>query len=365
LRGDLTEGANWLDRVLGLAESGPVPPSLFARTLNVAGLVAQYQGNLGRALAFCQRGVRLLRETDDRPGLAEGLQALANATMRGGQFEAAQALFQESLTLCREQGDDWGVAHALVYAGLIAFMQGDFAGARPSIEAGLALQRSVGDPQAIAQATQALGWTLISLDQLPAALALFRESVSVCEACRDRAGLARAAYALGEIARRQGEYAEARARLDEAASRLVAYGDKYHLTACLSIMASVALDTGQPRRGVQLASASMGIMGRTSAMPAYFRRHYEQTLAALRARLDSGQFEAAWGEGQALLARGLSGEWEWLLAAPEPEPTPASEALREGLTERELDVLRLLAQGLTNAQIAERLVVSTLDHQLV
>jgi DNA-binding NarL/FixJ family response regulator len=47
-------------------------------------------------------------------------------------------------------------------------------------------------------------------------------------------------------------------------------------------------------------------------------------------------------------------------------PRPETRANPAGLTARELDVLPLLAQGLRNAQIAERLVVSqkTVDHHV-
>ena len=37
---------------------------------------------------------------------------------------------------------------------------------------------------------------------------------------------------------------------------------------------------------------------------------------------------------------------------------PAASALPDGLTPREVEVLQLIAEGLTNAEIADRLVVS-------
>src|SRR5207245_4773445 len=99
------------------------------------------------------------------------------------------------------------------------------------------------------------------------------------------------------------------------------------------------------------------------------RAAYERDVARVRTSLGEETFAAAWTQGRSMTP-------EQALAAPEravsPEPVPAvSRPLPDGkpprapiptypddLTAREVEVLRLVAQGLTDAQVAEKLVIS-------
>jgi DNA-binding NarL/FixJ family response regulator len=87
----------------------------------------------------------------------------------------------------------------------------------------------------------------------------------------------------------------------------------------------------------------------------------------MRTRLGEEAFAAAWAEGrtmtpqQTLAARGPVTLPEQVPSLPQPTiSTKAAPAYPAGLTLREVEVLQLLARGLTNAQIAEALVVSQL-----
>jgi DNA-binding NarL/FixJ family response regulator len=87
---------------------------------------------------------------------------------------------------------------------------------------------------------------------------------------------------------------------------------------------------------------------------------YEHSVAAARSSLGEQAFSAHWAAGRTLpLEQALADQEPVPLPPPANAvvPPPVSPASAAGLTPREMDVLRLLTQGLTSAQIAEQLVI--------
>jgi DNA-binding CsgD family transcriptional regulator len=82
---------------------------------------------------------------------------------------------------------------------------------------------------------------------------------------------------------------------------------------------------------------------------------YDRMLAELRTLLPATEFDRAWAFG-----RGLSIDDAVQLALgplPTRPPAPVA-AFPNGLTAREVDVLRLVAEGLPDAEVAERLFLA-------
>ena len=90
---------------------------------------------------------------------------------------------------------------------------------------------------------------------------------------------------------------------------------------------------------------------------------YEAAEAATRAALGEAAFEEAWalGRGRSFAAAFADAEdalAEVERAADGGAGTPPAPAATAGLTPREVEVVRLVAAGLSNAQVAEALFVS-------
>jgi len=147
-------------------------------------------------------------------------------------------------------------------------------------------------------------------------------------------------------------------------------GEKEGIATALEGLAAVTGMHGQPVNAARLCGSAESLRARLSApLPPIDRSHHQRTVAAIRAQLDEPTFRKAWTAGQAMTLE------EALAAAvpararvpvpptppPAPGETPSASPIRGtafGLTAREIEVLRLVTQGLTTAQIARQLIMS-------
>jgi DNA-binding CsgD family transcriptional regulator/tetratricopeptide (TPR) repeat protein len=409
MHGHLSEGQIFLERALSASKGIEVSTRARAKALIAAGTLASTQNDFDRTETYCRQSLALFRELGDQQGIALSLYLLSVVPLMKGDSVAARSLTQEALALFREMGDRERIAWSLSTLGFMDAQVGKYDSARSHYEESLAVHRELGDKRGIALTLLRLAQLLfVSQGDQEALRSLLDEGLALFTELGEKEGIANCYFLSGELALSQGESAAARLQIETSITlyreigqrralaesfailaRVVsAQGEKaaarsiYEeslaiarelnhtplIASCLEGLADVVSSQGQFRWAAQLLGAAESLREAIGVpIPLIDWANYERQVAAVRSSLGEHEFATSWSEGrattpeQALAAQGRSRSSASITAATIPSPTyPA------GLTAREVQVLCLLAGGLTNREIARELSLSekTVAHHL-
>jgi DNA-binding CsgD family transcriptional regulator/tetratricopeptide (TPR) repeat protein len=404
-RGYYSEGRTFLEQALARSEG--IEVAVRAKALWSAATMANFQGDNDRVEALSQESLTLHRKLRDRRGIAYSLFYLGIASANMGDYATASQLLEEALELRREVGNKQDIAWSLNALAIFVSAQGEYSRARALLEESLALFRDLGNTRGIALVLIGLAWLLFDSQSDSMTLhSLLEEGIALLRELDDRSNIADSFILSGELALSQGDTSTARSLAEEALALTREIGDQLNTAWALAFLAKVIMLQGDQaaaramyEEGLALAKAgnskwhiARGLEGLAGVLapqgnlvwaarlwgaaealrdtmgtpiaPVY-RAEYDRSVAAARDQLGVQVFTTAWSEGrnmtpeQALVAQGPVTLLQSFPSAPSlTSQAKSSTTSPDGLSVRELEVLRLLATGLTDAQIAEQLVLS-------
>ncbi len=326
-----------------------------AAALNNLGNLALYRGDYPEAGALYEESLSIRRALNEKGGIAVSLNNLGIVALRMGEYARAALLQEESLAIKRELGDEDGASFGLSNLGEIALYEGDFERAEALFAEALEICRAIGDQWGIGSALTNLGVTAIHRGDYGRAVALIQEGLSLKRTQGDRWGIAISLDNLGAVALQLGDLAQAHEQFSESLRLSSEIGDKQGMATSLIGLASAALAEERWLLAAHLLGAAetrLDAIGGVRAIPPISLAQYHQVRAALQAALVPSVLYAAESAGRALTPEQALQLKDEALSAADSGESP-------GLTSREIEILRLIAQGLTYAQVAERLVIST------
>lgn len=264
--------------------------------------------------------------------------------------QAAKSVLAEARDLSTELGEPVLEAWALFFQGLTETLDGAIGPGREHLEASRALHHDLGVRIGEARSIAVLGITFLMADETGRAEALVEEGLSLYLADEDRWGQGQCHTYLGIIAESTAtDPSRATSHYRQAVDLLLPFRDATLLPVALIGQASV-LARHDPVTALKVAAAASAIRARIGGdLPPFYRERLEGVRAAGEAEL-GGDAERVWAQG----AR-LEVDDAIALAFGTKRPRPAS---IEGLSAREMEVVRLVADGRSNKEIAARLHLS-------
>ncbi|GHO46612.1 tetratricopeptide repeat protein [Ktedonospora formicarum] len=396
--GDYSAAQTWL------SESFTV-----SRELGNQNKLAQYLGTLGEAAlyqkgeepparALIEQSLAIFSETDNEEGIASKLHSLGCIEFNQGNYMLARTLLSESLTIMRRLENRAMTAASLHMLGQVEAHMGNHAIARTSMEESLAISRAQSDRQVLP--TRCIQLALVELNdgKNERARELFNEGIQVAKEIGDRRQLADALcmqallylseedyttaqklleegyndtdiqtsfYRLadmGRLALIQGDLTKARQLIEESLATSLQIRNRWFVASCLERLGEVFVAQSRYTQAARFWGAASAIRKAIQApIPPIEVKQYERAQVQTRQQLGEARFQAAWLEGEQMTPEEVLSQEKQDEAHKhnneKAAPTPESAQL-DDLTEREIEVLRYVATGLTNAQIAEQLIIS-------
>src|SRR5215212_8138594 len=365
-RGYDGEGQRWLEQAL--TKDGQASVAARAKGLEALAWLADVREDMDRAEAAAEEGLRLSEEAGIKGSLAASLtNILGDVARTRGEHEQAKELLEDSLALYQKVGDRRFVPRVLAFLGNVSFEQEHYEQAKGLCEESLALGRELGEPTAIGMALMSLGYVFLLEGEQERARALLEEAEALSRERRHKGVLINAIDNLGWAALLRGEHERAKSYYEESLALCEELGNELIASESMEGLARISASEGEAERAAKLFGAAEALR------EAVGYRHLpvedalrEPYLATARSRLGVAAWEETQAEGRAME---LEEAIEYALSSEVPSATSPSSAAAEpspssapehpgGLTAREVEVLGLVAEGMTSAEIAKELYLS-------
>ncbi|MCK8675240.1 protein kinase [Rhodococcus sp. HM1] len=332
------------DPEAGVRMAGALFPYWFSRSL------------IGECGRWCHR---MLEQAVAKPSVDRAKAAFVESAMAGlqGDSKASAVVMRNERALAEGTTDPLLLAYLDLGDAYGTLFSGDLQRTCEWFEGALSTFTDLNDVlyQVVPRIGMGLAYEIVGRTDL--AISCYERALEITEARGESVHRSYAQWALAVVVWRQGDRDRAEQLLQQSLLIARKYTPRLNISLVLQVLSWIAMADRNAERAVVLAAAADHLsqsIGSPSVVVPGLAENHEMTLRAARDALSSRAFEAARRKGEAL---GVTGAVAYALG----EDSGGSESkspLASAPTKRELEVAGLVAEGLTNREIAERLTIS-------
>ncbi len=341
----------------------PLDPAFATDPRLGLGIIATIKGDYAAAARLGEEARAASEESANDSNRELAYYVLTRAAFLRGEHETARECAQKAADIATALGDRWFLAYPLIELGNVAAALGDLAAARDYYQSSYDLRREFDDPEGMAIALTYQGDVALQQQSYEEAQVLYQLAIPIYRQINDKGGLAASLSGMAKAATARADYEAARENFAEA---LQLAADIQHVPQILSLVTGAGemlIRKGDATEGLDLLTLVLQHPASDHATRSWAQRVLEDR--AGQPPDGSGGQRAAGDPERALpaLQESLSltsdlGIGALLARAAEAAQPARAPAYPDELTEREVEVLRLIAKGRSNRQIAEELFIT-------
>jgi DNA-binding CsgD family transcriptional regulator/tetratricopeptide (TPR) repeat protein len=328
------------------------------------GAIARSEGELMLARTFSEQALNIRRAIVDKAGMTFSLSALGGIASLLGDYPTATVYYEEALTIRHELGDMSIASYVpLLSLGYLALANNNLAVAQDYFSKSLALARRQTNEWRTMTSLSRLGYLALLKGNHDVAQSLFQKTLELARALGSKRYVSLALQYIGFLSAGRGDLQNATTCLADSLTVLWEDENQEFTAEFVVSCCETALVLSRAECVAQLLGV-LEMLLKSTPMPhdPLYRIRHDRVVTTVRTQLDEATFNAAWAEGQAMtLEQAIAEALQVSAQHPVAQESKTSAEPRQypgGLTRREVEVLRLLAVGLSNQEIADKLVLS-------